>query len=97
MHDVRPQLPQTGHHTDCGDVTALGVTVHVVEDGVDYGDEQDVAESNLCYTGGSSGGPVYKNNTGYGINSASASPSSPCDTYYAGLLGALTDLNVRLQ
>lgn len=71
------QLPSSSHHTDCGNVVGLGEDI---QPGGGYPVEHDVAESNMCYVSGSSGGPVFKNNIGYGINSA-ASPGNPCDTY----------------
>jgi hypothetical protein len=62
--------------------------------GVSNAGVSNMAESTLCATHGSSGGPVYKNHTGYGLISSEG--DSDCDIYYQGLLGAASGSHVGL-
>lgn len=78
-------IPQTGYHTDCGEVQALNQT---------FGDVTGLAKTNLCGRGGSSGSPVYKNDTGYGI--IVSGDSSTCLEYYQGLQEAESGMHVSI-
>lgn len=82
-----PQIPETGHHTDCGTVTGLDKTAVG-----DLGTVYHTAETNACARDGSSGAPVYKNHTGYGLISTGAG----CDQFYQGLIAAEDGSNVGL-
>jgi hypothetical protein len=73
----------TGYHTACGAVTGLNVQVNYGGTVV-YG----LGRSNACAgVQGSSGGPFYKDHTGYGLMSGF---DSACVVYYQGLSGALS-------
>jgi len=84
-------VPATGIHTDCGSVEGLNQTVQFPA-GTVFG----LAAANLCTTLGSSGSPVYKNDTGYGLISGYTGSASDCHSVYQGLVAALQTLNVEL-
>jgi hypothetical protein len=52
-----------------------------------------LARANFCGTNGDSGGPVYAQNTAYGLHVAGA---SYCDSYYQGIRPAQNLLNVDI-
>jgi hypothetical protein len=80
-----------GSGTSCGKVNGLGVTL--TYGGVTV---NDLGRATYCRAGGDSGGPVYANNTAFGIHVAG---SATCTGYYQGihnaedLLGADVSLN----
>lgn len=81
----------SAYHTDCGTVTGTGVVALETDSAGSQATVSNLVETDVC-TGkpGESGGPLYKQNYGYGILSAFY---SSCDTLYYPLPAALSASN----
>lgn len=85
---------QSSYHTYCGGVTQENVTANVSAPGGGFVTLTGLTRTNLCTgRGGASGGPLYKNNNGYGILS---SYFADCDTLYQRMGTALTGSNTYI-
>jgi hypothetical protein len=85
------RLLSNGHHTDCGTVTDLNVSVNSGGTVVLH-----LGRANTC-TGldGNSGGPFFVSGYAYGLLQGNT-PGNVCDVYYQGVSAALSGSNVHL-
>ncbi len=75
--------------TGCGEVTRLGYQ-YTDSSGYTY---SDLAATTYRRDGTDSGGPVYANNTAYGLHQGGSSTRA----FYQGIRGAMNALNVDVQ
>ncbi|MDH5327095.1 MAG: S1 family peptidase [Gammaproteobacteria bacterium] len=80
-------------NSNCGEVTKLGVTVNYVTEGVIV---KNLGQANYCAVKGDSGGPLYASHTAYGLISGGILGVSPCVSFYQGILGAESKMNVNV-
>ena len=75
--------------SDCGNVTALGVTAS-------YGGKTvtNLGRGNFCGVPGDSGAPMYASRNAYGLQVAGA---SQCDSFYQGIIAAENQMNVNIM
>lgn len=75
-------------HSDCGNVTELGVTA--TYEGVTV---TGLGRGSFCGTAGDSGAPMYASHNAYGLQVAGY---SECDSLYQGITAAENQMNVNV-